>query len=619
MPEWMTADVPRRAVLSAAGAGAAAATAGCFSRLRDRVAYSPSEQATLTVACTPADRDPSATAIARHLRDNLDAVGVDVTLELLGEQQLLRDAMLNHDFDAVVSRVPGHAEPDELRQLLHSRFAEEEGRQNPFGYGTRSMDALLERQRRQGGEQRVQTLAEIQRLLAHEQPVVPLARPLYQTAVSSSFDLEGPSSLADGLGYLLAEPDDGAPERLDVALLTDELSVNRNLLGVEFRLRDPLLDLLYDQPVRRVDGQYVPWLAESWSVLSDGGDSGTDGDGASTDDGAAGEDGAGEDGTATGNGAAAGTTVEVRLRRDLRWHDGTELTASDVAFTYEFLRDTALGETESPVPAPRYRSQSSLVTDATAPDDRTVRLELRDVDEALVPHVLTVPVLPPQTWRERSEPDRQYLTQALLDDVTDPVGSGPLQFESASPEESVTLSRFDEHFLRTASELPEALAPFSDGPAYRRLAVSIAPNVSSAVGNVADGEVDVVGGVLTPRHVSQARDRNGVRVREESTDDYYGVWFNVRRSPLAHYGFRAAVAQLLDRDYLVEAAFDGYATATETPLADPAVVSEDLVWDGTSVSGAFPGEDGELDVQAARDLFRDAGFRYHDDELRARQ
>lgn len=578
----MAEDVTRRGLLAATGAAGAAATAGCFSRLRSRVAYSPMRQLELSVTCVPADRDPSATAIARALRDNLDAVGVDVTLELTSEEQLLRDALLNHEFDLLVTRVPGHQEPDELRTLLHSRFAQEEGWQNPGGYASRSLDRLLERQRRPGTGSRGDQLAAVQRQLLHEAPFVTVATPTHVGAFAADLRIRGAADPDDGLTYLLADRDDPSFERLRLALLHAYPTVNRNLLSVEFRTRDRVLGLLYDQPVRRIQGQYVPWLAESISIGDDG-------------------------------------ALRVDIRPDLSWHDGESLTAADVAFTYRFLRDTTLGTTDSPVPAPRYRTQSSLVEDVAVVDDRTVELDLLPARRSVAYHALTVPILPAHQWRERSELQRQYLTSAIVENVEEPVGSGPLAFESASVEDSLTLERFDDHFLRTADDLPDALEAFRGGPAYEGIDATAAPNVSAAINSVEQGEVDLIDGAIPTEAVQLGREREGVRLVERPSDDYYAIWIDARNTPLSNYAFRTALARLIDREHLVETAFDDMATPTETPLHATGYVPEGLAWDGTSEAGPFPGEDGELDVEAARDLFRDAGFRFHDGELLARQ
>ena len=577
----MATDVSRRALLATLSATGAASMAGCFSRVRSQVAYTPAQQVDLTVSCVPADRDPIATGIARSVRDALDDVGADVGLELVSEEQLLRDALYNHQFDLLVTRVSGHREPDELRALLHSRFAEEEGWQNPGGYANANLDRTLERQRRAGAGNRRDSIEELQRTVAREVPFVPVAAPTHLGVVAAGLSVPGRYDRTDRFSYLLATREAESLDRLSLALTHTEPTVNRNLLAVEFRSRDGLVDLLYDPLVRRLEREYVPWLAS---------------DVAATDEG-----------------------LRVELRPECTWHDGTDLTAEDVAFTYRFLQDTALGSTDSPVPAPRYRSQTSLVESVTASDEHTLTFEFATVRRAVASHALTVPILPEHEWRARSELQRAYLTAALLGDVDAPVGSGPLAFESASTETSLTFRRFDDHFLRRDDDLPAALEAFRGGPEYEELEARYVPNVSAAVNGVGTGEFDAIDGSVPPGVAQVAMEHEDVTLVERPSADYYAVWFDVRSAPLSHHGFRAAVARLLDRDAIVATAFDGYGTPTETPLHASPYVPDDLEWDGSSVLGAYPGADGDLDVEAARQLFREAGFRYHEGALLARQ
>jgi len=74
------------------------------------------------------------------------------------------------------------------------------------------------------------------------------------------------------------------------------------------------------------------------------------------------------------------------------------VTAEDVAFTYEFLQDTSLGTTESPVPTPTFRGRVSAVETATAIDETTVRLTLDGVNDAVGMRALQVPILPKHVW-----------------------------------------------------------------------------------------------------------------------------------------------------------------------------------------------------------------------------
>lgn len=634
-----SSGLSRRSFLGAAAGGAVGATAGCFSRLRSRIAYTAASQIELSVKTVPADRDPSAVLIGRELQENLEAVGVDVSHELIDEVQLLRDSFLNQDFDVFITELPGHGDPDELRALLHSRFGPELGLQNPFGYASHRTDELLEAQRSPPGDgepettdgeedttdgegiasdgegdstdgeqdetdgadettageqdgtsdgsdggladaSRAELVERLQRQLLVQQPFLTVVSRPHVTAVAPNLAVGGDVSFASSLSYLTVDRPEESFDTLNVGLQRPNATENRNVLAVEYRLHDRLTDLLYDPLARRVDDEYVPWLARSYSVDED--------------------------------------AITIELRPNQRWHDGTELTAEDVAFTYRFCEDTSLGGADTPVPAPRFRQQTSLVRDATALNQRTVEIQLEPTRASLAPSALTVPILPRHRWESRSSFEHEYFTKAITATVESPIGSGPLRFGSAESGQSVTLQRYQDHFLRTTSSLPDALEPFDGGPAYETLAAEGAPNIGVVLDDIADGTVDVLDGTIPVADVPAARDRSDVRVLESPTPSYYVLAMNARRYPLSNYAFRRALGRLVDRGHVVEDLFDGVASATESPLHSTGWVPADLRWDGESVNGPFPGEDGTLDREAARQLFRDAGFRYHDETLRGR-
>lgn len=107
------------------------------------------------------------------------------------------------------------------------------------------------------------------------------------------------------------------------------------------------------------------------------------------------------------------TTYTVKLRQDAKWHDGTNLTAADVAFTIDLMKDP---ETRSPMSV-NWRDVS-----VRALDTYTVEFKL-PVVYAAFPHALTFSVLP-----EHLLGDVQRATIRENTFSQEPVGSGPYSF-----------------------------------------------------------------------------------------------------------------------------------------------------------------------------------------------
>ena len=93
----MNGHVSRREAL--AGIGLGAVSAGCLGRTRNIAGRNVASQLTLQIDAVPADRDPNAIRVARHLAENLRAVGIDARINTLNRTDLWRKVLINREFD----------------------------------------------------------------------------------------------------------------------------------------------------------------------------------------------------------------------------------------------------------------------------------------------------------------------------------------------------------------------------------------------------------------------------------------------------------------------------------------------------------------------------------------
>jgi len=626
----MARPITRRAAL--AGLGLAAASAGCLGRTENIAGRDPHSQLTLEINATPADDDPNGIRIARQLEEHLTAVGIGVRLNTVGQTDLWRKVLINQNFDLYVGQFVETEpfDPDALYGLTHSRFVAEPGWQNPFGLTEIAVDDLLERQRRVTGSDRVAAADALQETVCELQPFSVVAFPDALTAVREDrFEgWTGDRQPVSAAGLLALDPvpadggsadagsaDDGSatdsgtdgnatatdagtdpePETVLRLVTTDDrITENWNPIAAEYRNHGTFTGLLYDPLVRADGDEFFPWLATGWERVDE-------------------------------------TTLDVTLR-EARWHDGEPVTASDVAFTYAFLRDTSLGNVETPVPTPRFRGRSSVVEGARARDESTVRLTVADVNETVAARALRVPILPEHVWSERTgaatiagfEFDFET-TEAIVSNNPDPVGSGPLRFVEATAGESVAFERNPDHFLvrstpeddadasgETADPRAGVPSRYHGKPAFDRLRIEVLPSDISAVESVAEGLADATVSNLGPESVPRIGRSADARLVSGRSAAFYHVGYNVRRSPLSNPRFRAVIARLIDKTAIVDGAFDGYARAATSPLAaSSADVPESVAWaDGSDPVHPFFDDGGSLDVAAAREALREIGYRF---------
>jgi len=580
-------------------------------RVRTIAGWQSTKQVSLQIKAPPTDADPYALRIARAMEGWFRAAGIDAGVVPVDEGELHRQVLLDDDFDLFVARGEDRfQDPDALYSLLHSQFAEGPGWQNPFGYTDLETDELLETQRRTDGSPRHEAIAELQRTIARTHPFTVVAFPDdIRAARDSHYTNWRAADLRSPVGYLGLVRTSGSDEgpgdgdgsrarREDTLLMTTtdmRATENLNPLSVEYRRTGVLTGLLYDSLgfEARPGAPPIPWMADAWEFTE-------------------------------AHGAPRAT---VRLRPDLRWHDGEPLTAGDVAFTYALLADTTLGSdrsdeegTDARVPAPRFRGRTTLVENATAPGPRTVEFQFVGCTPRVATRAFTVPILPEHVWESRTGPasvggiEFGPATEALVTNNIPPVGSGPLRFVRNTPRETLVIESFDDHFLVRGDEagLPIGVA---GGAAFDRLSVRVVGSDAPAIEMIANGEADVTGtpvGAGTVPRIGRAEDLDLLVSRSGAP---YVIGYNARRPPLTNPRVRNILARLVDQAYLSEAVFEGYARPAASPLAGTEWLPSDLRWGGANPVTPFLGTDGELDVGRARSAFREAGYQYDDGAL----
>lgn len=250
-------------------------------------------------------------------------------------------------------------------------------------------------------------------------------------------------------------------------------------------------------------GAVVPQIAESWDVSEDG------------------------------------LTYTFHLRDDVMWSDGTQLTANDVAFTFDAIN------TDS-VASPR-RSNFTEVESWTAVDDFTLELKLKSVDCTVLSNVGVQGILPahvyggdPETIAENAE------------NTAPSVVSGPFTFVEHVADDHVTLAANPGFYLGK---------PNVDTWTYRVYA-----DQSAELAGMLAGEVDYMS--VGPQFVSviegQIASGDDLNIQKFFSNGYTFIGYNLANPANPQNGWD-------DTDG------DGKWTEGEPPLAqDPHPVLSDL-------------------------------------------
>ncbi|MDR2947459.1 MAG: peptide-binding protein [Candidatus Adiutrix sp.] len=230
-------------------------------------------------------------------------------------------------------------------------------------------------------------------------------------------------------------------------------------------------------------------------------------------------------------------TFTFRLRKNVRWHDGTPFTSRDAMFSYQLMIN--------PNTPTAYAESYKQVKSAEAPDDYTFIVHYdRPLARALVSWCFDVM---PAHLLEGQPLEGHPLARA-------PIGTGPYKFEKWEPGQRITLAANDDYF--------------EGRPHLDRLVMKIIPDLNAQMMELMAGQLDSMG--LTPD-----------QYEEKKADPAFTAQYNMFRYPAFAYtylGFnledprfadqrvRQAVAYAVDKQELIDGALLGFGAPANGPF-----------------------------------------------------
>ncbi|NUR09788.1 MAG: ABC transporter substrate-binding protein [Nocardioidaceae bacterium] len=251
--------------------------------------------------------------------------------------------------------------------------------------------------------------------------------------------------------------------------------------------------------------------------------------------------------------SADGKTWTFHMRDGVTWSDGQDLTARDVAFTYDRVLN---GEIEGV----NWSTYLNNVTQVSAPDQTTVVLTLRKPN-AVLP-LLPIPILPEHIWKNVSE--KQMKSYANEPEPGSPVvGSGPFRLTSGTAGGSTfTFEKNPDYWNGT---------PHVDQVVFR-----VFQSKDPAVQALIKGEVDFVEDI-NPLQVKALQGQEGITAHNGISPLFEEIGFNTGavdtktgkpmgdgNPALRDPRFRHALGYAVDLDRIVKNAYQGAAEAGTT-------------------------------------------------------
>lgn len=224
------------------------------------------------------------------------------------------------------------------------------------------------------------------------------------------------------------------------------------------------------------------------------------------------------------------------LRQGVKFHDGTELTAEDVKYTFETILDPALN---SPKAAAYKKVQSIDIL-----DPYTIKFTLT---ETFAPFLIemTQQIVPKKATEEQR--DKKF-TDRLI-------GTGPFKLAEWKHDERVVFEANPDYF--------------GGAPKVKKIVFKIIPDGTVRFLELKQGGVDLVQNALSPDIVPIAEKTEGLKVLAQDSVVIYYLGFNLEDPILKNVKVRQAIAYALDRQAIIDNLLKGQASLA-TGLLSPA-------------------------------------------------
>ncbi|MFY8038666.1 MAG: ABC transporter substrate-binding protein [Bosea sp. (in: a-proteobacteria)] len=483
-------------------------------------------------------------------------LGLDVEARPMARQAQTDLVWFNRDkWDTTMWRMVGRPErsdPDEMTfNLFHSSTAPRGF--NFVGYNSPEYDKVAEQQRQTvDPAARQKLIKQAQEIISRDAPYAFLVHP--NTLQAFNQNVFDPASIVvqKGVGIRNFWTFIGAtPKGTQKAMIINS--------GTALQAIHPLYiagapdswmnELIWDRLVRiGPDGLPRPWAAESFKFVDD-------------------------------------KTVDVVIRGDMTFHDGKPVTIDDVIFSFE----APLTTDKSPMFKP-------FVTDIDRIErtgERAMRIHLKRINAAFATTALgRVFIVPKHVWEPHlksveGKPD-------TLESIRDPmnVGSGPFRQVRARLNEEVVIERHAGHWA---------------APKVDRVVLRVIPNAEAVVGMVRSGEINLLSEYGGDPDVLEklSKDNPAIRLTQVTDVGIEFMAFNNRRPPFDDPVFRSALSAAIDRNVLIQAAWNGYAVESVTHVS-PAID----FWHSTDVKAPATG------IALAKSILEKAGYKVEGGRLR---
>ncbi|BDV31285.1 ABC transporter substrate-binding protein [Microbacterium terricola] len=270
------------------------------------------------------------------------------------------------------------------------------------------------------------------------------------------------------------------------------------------------------------------------------------------------------------------TQLTAKARSGVKWSDGEDFTAEDIAFSYKQVLDGKLNDT------------NALDLKAVTVDGDTVTLDFNSSKFTQQARVLHFQIVPEHIWADIADPNTDPLTGE-----GQVVGTGPYVMDSWTTE-SVTLTANPDYW---GGELAVPELHY----------VSYGDNAALTTA-LATGEADWAQAFIPQIEDSYLSADPDNQFLVSPTAGAGTLFMNLQTKPFNDPALRQALAWTIDRQAYVDIAREGASEAVWSVTGLGSLLEDEI-------APEYAGQDYSVDVDKAKAVLTDAGYTWKDEAL----
>lgn len=256
-----------------------------------------------------------------------------------------------------------------------------------------------------------------------------------------------------------------------------------------------------------------------------------------------------------------GASYTFILRENVSFHDGSPVTADDVIFTIEKVKDQNLK-------SPKWASWVDVTVEKI--DERTIRLSPKSIYAPFLQNA-TLGILPKAYWKNITAEQFPFSPLNI-----EPVGAGPYKVDSVKEQKNGVPSSF-------------SLTPFKSyalkAPYIKDLTLHFYQNETALLEAYKAGEIESMSSI-SPEN-ALLLDQTNATVLHTPLLRVFGVYFNTSKSTaLANKEVRQALLLVTDKENIVTTVLHGFGTPTDKPIP-PGLLTETESKTGSSTENGL--------------------------------